>query len=227
MMHDLIVAALPEGSTAHVEADCPVCGDEEPEAGLKTYTEDEFKAAVAEATQAATDALRQRVSELEGNQAQASIDAAIAEAKAAADAQIAELQASLDAKVLEAKAASDALAARNAEIEAEKETARLAAEATARQEARVAEVAAIVEFPEEHVTASAERWGAMSDADWATQIGEFKAIAARIPAPGGVRRTAMTAAADTRPAGAAGRVASSELSEVLALRDQGINVRSV
>lgn len=192
---------------------------------MSTYTEDELKAAVAEA-------VKPLVAEVEALKAQADADAVetrIAEMTAKFETDLAEVQAALDAATIEAQVAKaereDVIAYLAAEVQA-------AEEATARAEREGARLAAVKEaanFPDEFVAAHTERWVAMSDEDFDATIEGYKvaaesakAVKEEAPAaPTAAASTAMNAERETAGAG------NSDLGDVMRLRFKGIDPRTV
>lgn len=242
-VHGLFVAQFAEGP-ARDNAQCPMCANEGSEAGVKTYSEEEFRTAVADATRIATDSLRQRLDELESAQAQGAVATAVAtavaEATAPLEARAADLQTALDAKVLEHQAAVTAAetaeAARKALEDSVAEEKRLAAEAVTaseRRQSRVDAVAAVVTFPADHVEKCADGWAALTDEAFAAQLDGFRVLAetyptATPPVPVSTAppaRSPLTAADHTKPP--TGSAISDDLREVFAARENGVNLKGV
>lgn len=189
-LHDHLMANMPEGAE-HDAASCafctPVVAIEPTSASAKEdavseFTKDQLEAAVAEATAAAN----ARVTELEAqvkafaeSQHQEAIDAAVANASTEAQAKIDGLQEQLDAAVLEANTHKEAFEKFQTEL-TELEEARTAEEQlAAKREERVAKVAEVANFPEEHVKANADRWAAMSDEQFEQQLEDWRLIASK------------------------------------------------
>ena len=223
-LHDQLLLNQPDGAS-HEAATCDFClAEAEIASDLtnggsvseKTYTEAEFNAAVSEVA-----GLKAQLVELTAAIEASNIDAKIAEAVAEVEAKASDLQSQLDAAVLEAQAAKEELAAKEAAEEAAKVAAQEAEELAARKDSRLAQVKEHASFPEEYLEANADRFAAMSDEAFEAALADWKAVAQKpassteeIPAV-----TAMTAA----------RSNDSEdvLSEVLGLRGQGVDIRTI
>lgn len=212
-VHDLLVENLTAAGKSHAVEKCGFCISqddlEEPVADPK-YTEEQHaaavKAAVDEAVAAARTEAAATISDLQKAQHAAAIAAAVAEATEASAAEVSRLQAELDAKTLEAaaeKASREALETAQAEALA---AAERAAEIATLRDERAAAVREIAKFDgvEELVTASADRWAAMTDEDFAVVTDGLKAVVAKVPAPTNrpIPRaaTAMTASEEAAPA---------------------------
>lgn len=180
-IHDMLLNEMPDGAD-HDTANCVICNngninnniDHNSEEGgdMKTYTEDEFTAAVAEAVaplQAELEAIRT-------SQAQEEIEAHVAEAVITAEAKILELQAELDKaelRVAEAEKSRDEIVAwLEGEVEAAEEAARLE---TLRTE-RLSAIKEVASFGDEYIEANLDRWVAMDDEVFASVLEDWKAV---------------------------------------------------
>lgn len=216
-LHDRLLTEMPEGAV-HDEDACPLCamsledgGADDSKGGSmsdKTFTEVELQAAVDKAVADATAAMQAKLAELEGNQA---LETAVATAKAELEAQVADLQTKLDAAVAEATQAKEAKEALETAVQAEKDEAAAAAEIAARIEDRTAKVKEIGCFPDEYLTANAERFAAMSEEDFTARLDEWKAIGKKEEIPA---KTAFKAARE----GSAGGGTESALGDLRELR---------
>lgn len=192
-IHDELLAKMPEGAS-HESCSYCLMSTESPEGGTHvSYTEEDLQTAVAEATAE----LAAKVAELEGAAQESEITAAVNAIKAEAEVQIEELRSALDNAVLAAQAAKDELETFKAELEAITAAETAAAEVAARREERLAQVKEVVSFPDEYLEANADRYAAMSDADFAERLAEWAAVAPKsgddkIPAT-----TALTAARES------------------------------
>ena len=140
----------------------------------KTYTEDDLKAAVAEAlapVQAELDQLRLKDKASE-------TDAAIEQVKAEYTSTIEDLQRQLDEEAIKAESARNELANVVSYLEAEVNADAERAEFEARRAARIEAVNEVAEFPEDRLEASADRWAKMSDEEFASLLEDFAAAAA-------------------------------------------------
>ncbi len=219
-LHDLLLAGKPEGATH--PADCPICaiapGPQEG-ADLKTYTEDELRAAV----EAAVGELRTDLDTFRASQEAVAVDAritkAVTEATEPLSAKITELQTDLDAAVL----ATAAEKARADTLETEMMEAAEAAIYAARKDERLAKVADVAAFPQAYVEANAERFAAMSDEDFEARLDEYRQIASKsfgtegLPLKTGLKAT--TDAGDGKPTSAVGAL--------FAMRRAGIDPRTI
>ena len=224
-LHDRLLEQMPEGA-AHDAAGCPVCTDTsssapDTEGGrvAKTYTEEELRAAVAEATKA----LEDRVAGFEADRHSSEIDARVGEVRAELEAQVADLQGRLDAAVLEAKAAGDERDAILSWLEGEQRRTEEEAASAARRAERIEQVNEVASFPEDYLEENAGRWAAMSDEEFASVLADWQAIGARgsgadRPIPSS---TALTASAKPPKS-------LSPLREVVRdFRKQGVDPRSL
>lgn len=190
--HDELLSKIPDG-VAHDTANCPICNlegepsganeNDDPEGGdmSKTYTEDEFNAAVA----AAIEPLQSELDTIKASKTEQEIEARIAEAVATVEAEKAELQKSLDSALVEASESKAALTDLTAFLEAEVQAAEQAAAYDARKTERLAQVKEVASFTDEHLEANADRWTNMSDEDFAAQIADWKEVANAASKPAG------------------------------------------
>ncbi len=221
-LHDVMLANKPSG-VEHDTASCPMCaeGTESPAGGggmSKTFTQEEFDAAVVEAlkpVQAELDALKTQTSQSE-------TETRIAAVKTEAETEKVALQAQLDTAVLEAEKAKKDHADLLAKIEADKVEAEAAAAREARREERLAKVAEVASFPAEYVTANADRWVAMSDEDFESLTDSWKTITAKSDDGQGDGLPAATAMVASRNGDS-----PSAIREVLAMRFTGVDPRRV
>lgn len=143
----------------------------------KTYTEDELTAAVNAAVQAALEPVTEELNQLRAKAADDAVEARLEEMKAEFEGKIEEIQQALDASVIEAQTAKEERDAIIAWLEGvAEETAELAARAE-REEARLAMVKEVANFPEEFIASQTERWVAMSDEDFEALVDGYKAAA--------------------------------------------------
>lgn len=194
----------------HAQDHCALCAlesidnggthvDDQPEGGSmsadKTYTEDDLKAAVDKAVAEATSELKAKLSDLENSQQQTELDKAVADVKAEAESTVKELQEKLDAAVLEAQTEKQAREDLEASIAAEKQAAEEAAALEARKDQRLTQVKEVASFPDDYLTANAERWAKLDDDEFAKLIEDWKVIASKSDAKPPTK-TAMTASRD-------------------------------
>ena len=189
---------------------------------MKTYTEEEFTAAVQEAVAPLQTAADAKVAEL-----QSELEAVKAhQAKDEAEGQIAEVQAELDKaeiRVAEAERKYDELVAY---LAAEAETV---AEAARREERRDGRRSAIKEgtsLSDDVIEARLDRWVAMSDEDFDAHLEDLKALstASREPSEDTEipRETAMSNVRnDDTP------TTSSVAKSVFGARNAGVDIRNI
>lgn len=186
---------------------------------MKSYTEDELRAAI----EGAVGELR---TELDGFKAAAAeqktaaqIETQINETKAPLEAKVVELQTALDAAVL----ATAAEKTRADAFEAEKAAAVEAATLAARKDERLAKVKEVAAFPDEYLTANADRFVAMSDEDFELRLEDYRQIAAKATGTeGGIpATTALLATREqaTKPTSAVG--------DLFAMRRAGVDPRTL
>ena len=188
---------------------------------MKTYTEDELRAAV----EAAIGELRGELDTLrasqEASEIESRINAAVATATEPLTAQVTELQSKLDAAVIEAqneKARADGL-------EAEKVAAAEAATLAARKDERLGKVKEVANFPQEYLDANAERFAAMSDEDFEARLDEYRQIAVKGTGTDGLpNKTALHAATES---GTGGGQPQSAVRDLFAMRRAGIDPRTL
>lgn len=217
-LHDLLLAGKPEGATH--PADCPVCAitPAREEATLKTYTEDELRAAIDAAVGDLRGELDTFRASQEAQAVEARITKAVTEATEPLSTQVSELQAKLDASVLETaaeKAKADAL-------EAEKVAAAEAATVAARKDERLTKVKEVANFPEAYLDSNADRFAAMSDEEFEARLEEYRQIAVKATGTDGLPlKTALkaTTGTDSKP--------TSAVADLFAMRRAGIDPRTL
>jgi len=101
---------------------------------------------------------------------------AVATAKAEYEVKVAELQSQIDTIVLEKEAAVSGLADFKAEAEAAVTAAAEATERAAKKTERI-EKAKELSFPEDYITANADRWAALTDEVWDEHLAEWAVLA--------------------------------------------------
>jgi hypothetical protein len=226
--HDKLLSEKPEDAV-HDSEGCPFCNPELPKdsiggGDMKTYTEEEFTAAVQEAVaplQAAADA---KVSELETK-----LDAQSAtHAKEEAEGQIAEVQAELDkAEIRVADATKryddlvaflDAAVAEQAEVAARE----------SRKDERIAAVKEVTALSDEKIAERLDRWIAMSDEAFGEMLEDWKMI----PAPSVAAEEAneeITAPVETAMSNIREEASSNKsvAADVFAARNAGLDIRNL
>lgn len=184
-LHDQMLEDKPD-SAEHVEAECPFCTLQTSENNggnmSDTFTKSEVEAQVALAVAAATEELSKSLEEFKASQTASEVEAKIAAAQAEADVKVADLQAQLDAAVIEAGEATKARTDLESFLTAAQADADAATAIAARKDERVKLVTEAASFPEEYVTANADRWAGMSDEDFEATLADYKAVAEKASA---------------------------------------------
>lgn len=232
--HDRLLASKPEG-LEHDAIECEFC---EPELATKTgtatnsakggdmstYTEDELQAAIAAAVKPVQDEL----ASFKASQEAEEVEARIAEAKAEAEEAKAEVEKQLDTVTLERDEAVKAKTELEEYLAEEAKKVEEAAAFAAKRDERVAQVKEVASFSDEHIEASADRWTAMADEDFAGLLEDWKAVAAKKEESGTTTTipaaTAMTA---TRDDGGSAPSVADVRREVMGLRSQGVDTRTI
>ena len=224
-LHDEMLKNMPEGASHDAEA-CPLCnpnttfnsiggGD------MKTYTEDEFTAAVHEAV-----APLQAEAEATVAALQAELDELKTEAaKSEVEGQIAEVQAELDKAEIRVAEAERAYADLVSYLEAEVAAAEQAALVEARREARRTAVKEASLLGDEYIDSKLDRWVAMDDESFEAMLEDWKTVSSSS------RETVKEASADLPLETAMSTVrdidpgSASLTADVLGARNAGIDVR--
>jgi len=215
LLHDLLIASV---SPQSHPADCHFCAAAAHDEEAPVATDDDIKAAVEAATADAAAEIAELKSKLDNHD------------KAANQAAVAELQAKLDEAVAGRKSAEETLAAVTAYLETEHARAVETAAIAARRGERLEAVRATAVFPDAYVEDNAERWAALDDEAWTVQLSEYQAIAAARPAPDTPAvepKPAPALSVVTATAGDTATAARSAVADVLALRNQGLDIRQI
>jgi DNA repair exonuclease SbcCD ATPase subunit len=179
--HDLLLKEKPE-TADHIAEDCPFCNADIPinnndysigGGDMKTYTEDEFTAAVTEAVAPLQAAAETKVSELQSEIE----ELRTSQARTELDGQIAELQADLDRAEIRVAAAQATYDELLAYLDAEAAAVEQAALIQVRREARREAVKTAAPFADEYIDANLDRWVAMEDDAFDAVIEDWKAVA--------------------------------------------------
>jgi molybdopterin-guanine dinucleotide biosynthesis protein A len=228
--HDKLLAEKPE-DVEHDTANCVICtpnaittNTTNPEGGdMKTYTEDEFTAAVQEAVaalQAANDTkvadLQTKVDELTSKSEQDEFESQIADMQAKLDlaeaaTAVAEKEASDIVAFLEDLGAKAVEAARIEDLKA----------------ARRIAIAEVTAFSDEQIDAKIDRWVAMDEETFDAILEDFKAVAAKVPSETETvseetaTETAMENVRDQEHA------VTSPMAGILDARSRGLDVRDL
>jgi len=231
--HDLLMNNKPENAE-HVAEDCPFCNETANSntynnnsiggGDMKTYTEDEFTAAVTEAVAPLQAAAESKVADL-----QAEIDELrTSHARSEVEGQIAEVQAELDRAEIRVAEAERAYADLVAYLEAEIAAAEQAALVEARRAARRDAVKDAAPFADDYIDANLDRWLAMEDEAFEAVLEDWKAVSAAS------RKDVEEVAAEAVEAPEVLETAMSNIrnedhnnlaAEVLSARNRGLDVR--
>jgi hypothetical protein len=231
-LHDFLLEDKPEDAN-HVAEDCPLCNETANNntndnsiggGDMKTYTEDEFTAAVTEAVAPLQAAAETKVAEL-----QSEIDELrTTQARSEVEGQIAELQAELDKAEIRVAAAEKAYADLVSYLEAEIAAVEAAALVEARREARRSAVKDAAPFTDDYIDANLDRWVAMEDEAFEAVVEDWKnvsvaAAATHVEAPAAdVEIPAETAMSNIR-----NNDHGSVAADVFGARNRGLDVRSL
>lgn len=224
-LHDKWLSEMPEGAT-HDEVGCPHCNpditNENSTGGgdMKTYTEEEFTAAVQEAVAPLQAAAEAKIAELEAKLQSAADAADEAEEKG----EIAKVQAELDkaeVRVAEAeKRYNDLVAYLQAEVDAAAEAAAI----EARREARRAAIKDSTSLSDEKIEERLDIWVALEDEAFEAHLEVLKDLSSASQPESEstqVRETAMSnvrdSSNDSKSAGAV----------VFGARAAGVDVRTI
>jgi hypothetical protein len=176
-LHDRLMEEKPEGAV-HEPESCPFCAMEElPHGGDDmTYTEDELKAKVDEAVQAAVEERDAKIASLETDAQTSETAKAVADAVAAKDSEIADLRGELDKAVL---SAANVTAERDAIVswlDGEKTASEERDAAASRKDSRVAKLKEVAAFPDDYLEQNADRFAAMSDEEFEARCAEYATL---------------------------------------------------
>jgi hypothetical protein len=180
--HDLLLEQQPENAS-HDAENCPFCTESASEISnndysigggdMKTYTEDEFTAAVTEAVAPLQAAAETKVAELQSEIE----ELRTSQARTELEGQIADLQANLDKAEIRVAAAEAKYDELVAYLDAEAAAVEQAALVQARREARREAVKTAAPFADEYIDANLDRWVAMEDEAFEAVIEDWKAVA--------------------------------------------------
>lgn len=185
--HDRLLADMPSGVN-HDSETCPYCLVAKEGDMSKEYTEDELKAAVAEAL-AAFEAEKSAMAQAKADEA--AKEQAHADALAQKDADAALLQGALDTATVRAEALQKNYDDLVAFLEGEVAADVAKAELETRKAARIAAIKEVANFSDEKIAEAIDRWVAMSDEDFEALLEVGKAVK-----PQGA---ATTATGETKP----------------------------
>jgi septal ring factor EnvC (AmiA/AmiB activator) len=177
-LHDRLLDEKPEGAV-HETDGCPFCTAMEESADDMTYTEDELKAKVDEAVQAAIQERDAKIADLSAAQQTSETAKAVADAIAAKDTELADLRGELDKAVLEAanaKAERDGVVAW---LEGEKAAGEQREAAAARKDTRLSKLKEVAQFPDAYLEQNADRFAAMSDEEFESRCAEYAALSGK------------------------------------------------
>ena len=175
-LHDRLLAEKPDGAV-HDPDSCPFCAMEDEPSGGGNMTDEELQAKIDAAVAEAVKAKDEEIASLKAAVVTTETEAAVKAAVADKDTEIAELRKELDEAVLReanAKAEHDSLVAF---LEAEKTAAEEREAAAARKDSRIEKLRTVARFPEEYLTANADRFAAMSDDEFEARCAEYAALA--------------------------------------------------
>jgi hypothetical protein len=222
-IHDRLLAEKPDDAV-HDPNSCPLCamGDDGGSDGGsvvsdQTYSKAELDAAVDKAVSEKTAVLEAQVTDLQAAAQTSEVDAAVSQVKAEAAEQIADLQRQLDDKVLEAANVTAEKDAIITWLDSEASAAEQTKVVEARREERLTKVKEVASFPEEYLTANADRFAAMSDEDFQVALDGWAAISGKNTGGTLPPTTGLHAG---RESDLAGRSSGSSVKEMFELRRQ-------
>jgi hypothetical protein len=229
--HDLLLNEKPE-TADHVAEDCPFCNENANSINhndysigggdMKTYTEDEFTAAVTEAVAPLQAAAETKVAELQSEIE----ELRTSQARTELEGQIADLQANLDKAEIRVAAAEAKYDELVAYLDAEAAAVEQAALVQARREARREAVKTAAPFADEYIDANLDRWVAMEDDAFEAVIEDWKAVASTARSEedenGEAEAIPETAMSNVRNAHT---VNGSVAADVFGARNRGVDVR--
>ena len=225
-LHDSLLQIKPEG-VSHDEASCLICSPEtisSVEGGdMKTYTEDEFNAAVREAVAPFSAELEK----LRASQAEGEVEARIAAAVAEVEVKLVELQSELDKAELRA---SEALKERDdivAFLESEAQAAANAAALEIKRSERRDAIKEVASFSDDYIEANIDRWVAMEEDAFSAVLEDWKAIAIKAKAEDKVEVDVLSASAETAMQNTRSEDAVSDVKTLLGSVFGGTDVRKV
>jgi chromosome segregation ATPase len=190
--HDVLLAEKPEGE---IHETCSLCGEQEvidPAQGgeMSTFTQEDIDRAIAEVTAPLNkqiEDLKTLQQESENAKSLADLKLQMEAAAAESDAKIKEVQAQLDAAVLEAEGQKTAHADLLSFLEDEQKKVEANAALEEVKAARLELIKTVATFPEEYLTANADRFAAMSPEDFDAAVADWKTVTAtkqETPVPG-------------------------------------------
>lgn len=189
----------------------------------KTYTEDEVQALVTDAVSTATAELQKQIDTFKAGDEAARMQAKVDEVASAKDADIAELTAKLDAAVIDAEKAKTERDEITSWLQAEADRVVAEAEAATRRADRIAKVAEVIKFPEEHVEARADGWAAQDDEQFEATLADYRVLAASKSDSGLPSFTAMQASRESESTSTVG----SATRDLIRGRNAGVDVRGI
>lgn len=170
-LHDRLMAERPEGA-AHEPDSCPFCAMED-----VPMTDDEIQAKIDAAVASAVAEKDKEIADLKAAQQTNETDAAVKEAVASKDAELADLRKELDETVLKLANAESEHSALVTYLENEKAAAEQREQAAARKDSRLEKLRSVAKFPDDYLTANADRFAAMDDEEFEARCAEYAALA--------------------------------------------------
>jgi chromosome segregation ATPase len=202
-IHDELLKIAPDGSF-HDSNGCQFCTPETQTGsvatekansnveGAMTFTEEEMKAEVDKAVAAATAKFEEQLAAAKKAKKKADDDADDA------DKAMKKLQAQLDTTVLENEKVKAEYAELITLLEQAKADAEAAAEIAQRKDERLAKVREVASFPEDYLTANADRWAAMDDESFTALCADYAQVSEKTEPEVGSRLPVETAMRNER-----------------------------
>ena len=230
--HDRLLAEKPE-SAVHDEENCIYCNgnDDSNEGGdMKTYTEEEFNKAVADAVAP----VKAELESLKSTLAEGEVEDRVAEAKAEADAKMAEAQAELDKAEAAKSVAEKALADTLAYLEQIEEDRKAEAALEELRGSRRAAIEELALYDAEFIDSKLDFWTSLSEDDFAALVESIK-VTAEAAAEKARKSTEETDESgddgsdvlDSTRNDTAGAESKDDLGSVLGARTAGVDIRTL
>lgn len=229
--HDKLLASKPD-SAVHDEENCTYCNgsesiDSDEGGDMKTYTEDEFNKAVADAVAP----VKAELETLKSTLTESKVEDRVAEAQAEADEKVAEAQAGLDnakaAQSVAEKTLEDTVAYLT-QIEDER------AEEAKREELRASRRSSIEElalYDEDFINSKLDFWVSLSEDDFAALVESIKVTAEKAAEKAKASEQESdndgSDVLDSTRNDSAGAESKDDLGSVLGARSAGVDIHSI
>ncbi len=191
------------------------------EENMTTFTEEDVKALVEKAVGEATSELQTKLDEVEAAKKELEMKDTEATISTLND-QIKDLQAKLDTAVLETEAQKTEREELIAYLEAEKASIEREAEVARVRDERTAKVAEVAAFPEDYISANADRWANMSADDFEAAVADYALVSKKEKTEETIPEgTSLKATKESKKSNESARTA------IFAMRQDGVDARHV